>query len=269
MPESSLSLTYYDFAAAQGEFLGWGRGEEYGDPAWTSRQAAAIEADVASGQRQFYFPPLLPGEKVTHSWTFLKPVHSLSLASAATEVDLPEDFLELCGQVVVSSSASSGIYTPLKLYNPTRIRQLYSETPDATGYPEIAALDAIKGVGPTESSRYKLKVFPAADQAYTLEFQYKIAPEAINGARQYCYGGLQHVETILAACKMASEQNRNDKVGLWSNKFMELLVKSVMDDRKNQAKWHGSNPNAWGRPSSRSGRHGDSVVTIGGVDPTL
>lgn len=269
MPESGLSLTYFDFAADLGEFLGWGRGSEYGDTAWTTRQAAAIESDVADGQRQFYWPMVLPGEKAVHSWTFLKPIMSLTLASGDSEVSLPDDFLKLLGDVIVSESGTASWHQPLKLHNAAKIRQLFAlRGTDATGPPEIAALEAQKGVTPNSSSDYKLKVFPVADRAYTLEFQYEIAPEAMAGARPYCYGGVVHVSTIQAACRMATEQRRNDKLGIWTMKFQEQLAKSIAHDRKNNPKWHGTNPHRWGRPTRWRENHGSSAVLVAGIDPT-
>lgn len=268
MPESSLALTYFDFAADLGDFLGWGRGERYGEEAWDDRKAAIIESDVADGQRSFYWPMILPGERAAHSWSFLKPMGSVVLASGEREARLPEDFQKLLSDVVVSVSGESSLHSPLKVHNPTRLRQLFAQRPEATGAPEIAALQAEKLDSPTQSSRYSLQVFPEADQAYVLEFQYEVAPEAINGARPYCYGGVQHVSTIQAAIRMVSEQKRNDRFGVWTAKYAELLAKSVSHDRKNQPRWHGSNPDRWGRPMRDLNDHGRSPVLVAGIDPT-
>lgn len=268
MPESGLALTYFDFAADLGDFLGWGRGSKYGDEAWTARKEALIEQDVADGQRHFYWPMILPGERAVHSWSFMKPIATVTLTSGTREVRLPEDCLTVLSDIVVSADDGGVLLQPLKPHNPTRLRQLYSQQPEATGAPVIAAIQAEKLDNPTQSSRYTLQVFPEADQDYTLEFQYKISPEAINGARPYCYGGVMHVSTVQAAIRMASEQRRNDKLGIWTAKYIELLAKSVAHDRKNQNRWHGSNPDKWGRPMRIAEDHGRSAVLIAGIDPT-
>src|SRR5436190_13671644 len=90
--ESTLSLTLNDLSAEVGRFLGYGRGAAFQDAAWTKDQQAAIDSCVASGLRQFYFPPAVPPEISSYDWSFLKPVCTATFTQGASVVALPDDF---------------------------------------------------------------------------------------------------------------------------------------------------------------------------------
>lgn len=264
--ESTLSLKFTDLTGEVGLFLGYGRGADNGDSAWSSQQTATIEAIVRSGLRQFYFPPPLDDGGSSYDWSFLKPYASLTLASGASTVPLPEDFGGFEGQVSVTSSGSTRPW-PVKLYNEGQIVEAYAKTPTASGPPQMAALRPLRGTQDKRGQRYNLYVYPLADQAYTLLFAYYILADALSGTRPYAYGGMAHVETILESCLAIAEQRLDDASTVHSAKFMERLAASISLDRRNKAQTLGYNRDhsdmvdMW----DRRGRMGWNGITVNGV----
>lgn len=262
MPESTLSLARHDYRAEVGVWLGYGRGDEDGntDPAWTSSQEAAVNLAVSAGQRQFYFPPPLPGERFPHEWSFLKPVGSVTLAEGDAEVELPDDFGGFDGPVTMTVSGST-VARELDLMGEGIVRRKRAEAPDTSGIPVMVALVPIKGVGVNEGQRFKLTVWPEADDAYVLSFPYTILPDAITGAKPYSYGGMQHVETVLASCLERAEFYKDNMQGgpCFMN-FVNRLAASIGIDRRMR-------PVTVGRTGgNRAGSDYEQSVTFYGLD---
>lgn len=235
MSESSLSLAYYDFLGDVGAYLGYGRGDlgDNTDTAWDTTQNTNVTRAVAAGQRQFYTPPPLEGERFAHEWSFLKPTGSVALADGESSIDLPDDFGGFDGPVTITASGTtvSGVLT---LMGEALVRQAQAENASTTGQPQMVALVPVKGVSVNKGQRFQLLVWPAADDDYTLSFPYILLPEAVTGARPYAYGGAQHVETVLASCLERAEFYRDNQRGVcWAN-WMDRLAASVSIDRRNR-----------------------------------
>src|SRR5438552_16657040 len=102
MAEPTLSLAIDDLRGEVGFFLGFGRGAPKGDATWTTQQLATIDSAVASGLRQFYFPPPVEGQASSYDWSFLKPIVTLAVASQTRTTPLPDDFGGLEGRINLS-----------------------------------------------------------------------------------------------------------------------------------------------------------------------
>lgn len=262
--EPTLSLKKSEFEAEVGLFLGYGRGEEFGDPEWSDQQTAAIESVVRSGLRQFYFPPPMDG--VSYDWSFLRPAKDLTLALAATAVDLPDDFGGFEGELTLQ--ASDRVYCSVAITNEGVIDAYYAENADTTGQPRMAAVRPLRGTGSSRGQRFDLYVWPAADQAYTLRFQYYLVPDALTGTRPYAYGGAEHAETILESCLAIAEERLDDARAVHAMKFRERLAASISLDRRKKAQHLGYNGDGSDNPwrVRRRDRRGDVVVTFDGSE---
>ena len=75
MAESTLSGAYSDFRSEIADFLGYGRDSSN----WSTDQENSIKSCLKSGLRKFYHPPVLPGERLAHEWSFLNPVTTLDI----------------------------------------------------------------------------------------------------------------------------------------------------------------------------------------------
>jgi len=255
--QPSLSAAYKDLAGAVGFFLGFGRGADNGDPAWDARQEASIKECVKSGLRNFYH--------CGYDWSFLKPVASFTLAQGASEVPLPLDFAGLEGPITVSTAGSAAGTTVSVAGD---VRHLYALNPDATGRPLAAAIDPLKGTGQHQGQRFRLHLYPAADQAYTLEFAYYLNPDFLSGDRPYAYGGPQHAETLLASCQAVAELNLDDARGVRWQYFQERLAVSMDIDRRNKPQnlgYNGDRSDHKGRARRRHNPDG-YTVTFNGVE---
>lgn len=228
--ESTLSLKKADFEAKVGVFLGYGRGAEFGDSAWTARQQAVISDCVESGLRQFYFPPPIEGAS-SFDWSFLKPYASLALPAGQFEVPLPDDFGGTEGQLTVTSATGSNPYK-IPFQHEAKVKEARSVSPGQTGRPLIVGVAPIKGTTAQASQRFILAVFPKADVAYSLVFAYYVIPDALTGLRPYCYGGTPHTETILESCLAIAEQRLDDAASIHTMKFKERLAASIAFDRR-------------------------------------
>lgn len=78
----SLGVTLADLRAEVQRFLGYGRSTVF------STMPAAFQGDVTSiidrGMRQFYYPPVLPGETSAHKWSFLQERRALLFPAPVT-----------------------------------------------------------------------------------------------------------------------------------------------------------------------------------------
>lgn len=264
MPESSLALQYKDLKGEVGLFLGYGRGADFGDPAWSTAQTSAIDSIVRSGLRQFYWPPPLDQKGTSYDWSFLKPTVQLGLASGASVVTLPDDFGGFEGRVTLVSSSAS--YWPVDLVGEGLVRAKHAELPSQTGAPQMIALRPLKGTGATAGQRFELYVWPIADQAYTLAFQYYVAPDYLDTAFPYHWGGAVHSETVLESCLAIAEQRLDDASAVHSAKFQERLAASVAADRKFKSQSLGYNNDlSDGRQFSRKDQLSQYHVTVNGV----
>lgn len=79
---SVLTITLATLKAEVQRFLGYGRTTTFGS------MSSAFQGDVLSiinrGLRQFYFPPMLPGETSAHQWSFLRYHGTINLPAPVT-----------------------------------------------------------------------------------------------------------------------------------------------------------------------------------------
>ena len=203
MPESTLSLKLSDLEGEVGYVMGWGRGKENGEEAWTTQKVNDVKRATESALRMFYFQAH-SGDEQYHNWSFLKPVTEVTLEDGERTVELPDDFGAFEGPITISTDDESS-YMPITLTQDALIDQWYASSPATTGWPRYAAERAIKGTKLRESSRVELYVFPEADADYTLKIRYSILPNYLTTANPYPYGGAAHAETLKSAARAAAE----------------------------------------------------------------
>ncbi len=265
MAESTLALAYAEVAAEVGSYLGFGRGTVYSDPAWSTQQQNMIDSCVKSGLRQFYFPPPIDGSGSTYDWSFLKPTTTLTLASGVATVALPDDFGGFEGTITVLSTTGQ-VNWPIHLYNEGQIREAYSMNPTITGRPLQAALQPLKGTTGTTGQRFQLFFFPVPDQSYTIQFQYYLLTDYINGTISYAYGGMAHAETILESCLAIAEQRIDGSQTVHSSQFLQRLAASIGKDRQSKAQTLGYNRDGsdnLGRYDRRWFHYDDNILVNG------
>lgn len=249
MAESTLSLSISELKAEIGHFLGYGRGTDLGEVAWTVPQTNDINDCLKSGLQQFYTPPQIAPNEAPHSWTFLRPFATLTIIQGTNFTPLPDDFGYFEGSIFVADPASATRRLPLQITNPGRVRAQIAAEPDTTGAPRLAAQEPIAGTTATEGTRYNLIVWPVPNADYSVYVEYKHLPDMLTGDLPYPPGGSEHAATIKAAVLAAAELELDDTPGPRAMQFMSRLVASIAVDRKKNFKTLGYN----GDPRLRMG----------------
>lgn len=228
--ESSLTDNYWDVIGEVGFDLGWGRGERFGDEAWADDKYATLKMLVKNGLQQFYHPPALGG--VSHQWSFLRPVRSVTLLDGERFVLLPADFKGFEGDILITTG--SGL-TPTSMRVLGGVHAQYAAYASATGRPQRCEVVPVRGTSSGHGQRFQLSVWPEADQDYTLQFRYSILPDMLTGEYPYAYGGSEHSATIKASCMEVAER-KIDKIvgGPHYRHWMERLATSISMDRQKQ-----------------------------------
>lgn len=227
--ESTLTYTLDDLQAAVGEYAGYGPTVS----SYTTNGLARVNKSVKEGIALVYSP----GQ---YEWSWLKPVSTVILAEDANTVLLPDDFNWLQGSIIPASSAGEAQFSiPVVGEGQVFAREAISST--TTGKPQMACVQSLKGTDLNQSSRSQLKVWPIADQEYTLQIKYSLLPNALTDARPYFYGGAAHAQTFKAACIAAYESNYDGGPGVQWQKFQALLANSIETDRKRKPNLPGLN----------------------------
>jgi len=262
--ESTLSLQYTDLAGEVGFLLGYGRGAELGDPAWTPQQQTAIDSCVKSGLRNFYVPT------EGYDWSFMRPTITLDFPLNAQTVTLPDDFGGIEGQITLKST-SSQVSWPIPVMGEGLVRERYSMLPAATGRPQFAALVPLRATTATAGQRQQLFFFPAADQGYTIQFSYYVLPDYLNKAFPYAMGGMQHIETILESCLAVAERRLdNQDDGPHARDFRMRMAASIAYDRKLKPQKLGYNGDKSDMTRlHKQDQHWLNLITVHGVQYAL
>lgn len=267
MPESTLSLSIDDLKGSIGHFLGYGRGTPYGEVAWTTPQTNDIVDVLKSGLSQFYTPPALPGERESHSWSFMRPFTTIALSSGESVAVLPDGFGSFEGPLYITTDSTAWRRFPLDIYNEGMVQARHASLPDTTGAPKMAALQVIAGTSALEGTRYRLYVWPVADADYTFAAEYKYLPDMLTGSFPYPPGGQEHAETLKSACLAAAELHLDDVKGPRWEFFMQRLAASVAVDSRKKGTKFGYNGDSSDRrfPPGRGWRDYDNAaVTYNG-----
>lgn len=195
---------------------------------WTDEQIEDIKLCINAGYPRFLFPAVNP----PHEWSFLNPTAEVTLPSGQSVVNLPDDFGHMVGSEVFLVS-SSVAYTPIRLVSLSKIHHMQQQNPSSSGLPHMAAVrQVVNTPGVTQEQRWELVVFPTANADYVFRFQYALIPDALAENAPHPYGGAVHLETIVEACLMASEQSLDDVQGIHGQLFQERLKASIDYDRR-------------------------------------
>jgi hypothetical protein len=257
MAEASLSITYSDLLAEVGRYLGYGR--DTGQ--WSTDERADVDSVIKSGLRQFYVPPPISANEPPYSWSFLKPIDTITTQTDTSVYDLPDDFGGVEGNFTFEDGSGKHF---IPLSGEGIVRQMQSLN-DKSGVPSIAAVRP-KSCDGTTGQRFELVLWKTPDDTYVLSYRKIVLLNALTDLNPYPLGGMTHGETILASCLAIAELRLNDgQRGLNWQAFMSRLAASVFSDRKMNA------PGFLGYNGDRSDdndrqRERTTIVTYNGVE---
>ena len=222
MAESSLAVDVKQLRIKVAHLLGFGRDYD----ALSDSQKDWVKDCIHSGLRRFYWPePDASG--VSHSWSFMKPIKTLTMVAGQWQYDMPGEFASIEG--AITSTSTSTNYPVIRLTGQQSIREMRQTQTGATGHPTAAALEWLEHEGVT-GQRAQLSFFPTPDAAYEVEYQMVVLAEALTDVRRFPYGGAVHAETIVESCLAVAESRFNGTIGVHAAEFQKRLAVSISQD---------------------------------------
>ena len=167
----------------------------------------------------------------------MKPIAIADFAQGTSTVQLPDDYNTIYGPITLMAIGTATQPYKIEWSNDGKLREMYSVFPDLTGPPMYVSIRSIAGTSTNAGQRFELFFFPASDQDYTVQFQYGISPNMLDGSAPYAYGGAAHTETILESCLAIMEERLDDMpagTGPHSVAFQTRLAASIAMDRRNK-----------------------------------
>ena len=236
---------------------------------WTRTETELVNEAIRTGLRNFYHPPVLPGQRYPHEWSFLQPVVTLSTVASQFEYTLPPDFGSINGSFTYEPGTTV-LHRAITEVSEHQIRARRQETV-ATGRPTLFAIRSID-IPDGQQTAYQALLWPVPDQSYLLHYRYTRNPDALSLSGQIPAGGQPHAETILESCLASAESLRNAKQRPHNDKFLMRLIASVGQDQMN------SSPDFLGRDTDGSDLpqdyhaswhdHDENIVTYNGAEVT-
>ena len=261
--ESSLSLSLTGLRKE----VGWLWLGDRASAGWTADETDQIDEMIHSGVRQFYHPPPLPGQGLSHKWSFLEPTTTLSTVADTSDYTLPASFGGMNGPLTYASGDNR--WNAIDITNEHRIRRLRQrDFSTLTSHPISAAIRARASDG-SDGQRFELLLWPTPNKAYTLSYKYHALQAKLSASNPYPLGGEAHAETILESCLAITEQRLENNAGVHTQKFAERLAASVSFDLQTYAPeymgYNGDKSDGMGPSEGDYRRHFGSDVDYDGT----
>jgi hypothetical protein len=241
VPESTLTLKVTDLQAEIGHYLGYGRGVSFNEGSWDVYQTNDIDAVMKSGLSMVYTPPPLSPKEPPHSWSFLRPIDTLTLISGQNTTLLPDGFGGFEEPLHIRNPATARVLHTLRLTQIARVEHMYSIEPTTTGAPRCAAEKVLPGTTALGSTRSALYVWPIPDTTYHLTGVWKHLPGMLTGSYPYHPGGAEHSQLFKYAVIAAAAIEKDDDPEPRNTAFMQKLAACVHADRKRKGQFLGYN----------------------------
>lgn len=223
--EATLSIGYSKLRTEVGFYLGYDRDPDN----WSAAEAEIVDCIIESGLRQFYHPPPVLGEKLSHKWRFLEPTTTIDTVASVDSYQLPAEFGGMTGPITFITDDNR--WTTLIERDENFIRQArMRDQNNITSYPLNYAIRPYDSDG-SDGQRWELMLWPKPDKVYTLQYRYHAYQDRLSVDNPWPLGGSAHGETILQSCLQIAEQRLENSSGVQRDKFMERLAASVSHDR--------------------------------------
>lgn len=240
--------------------------------AWSHAQSQLNAEILRRALRKVYNPPLVGNSQYPHFWSFLRPLHTMTLASGQSTYDLPAEYSGLDGPLTHASDGAR-LFPKLTYVNESMIRSLLQQTA-SSGRPDKAAIRP-KAFNRAEGQRYEILFWPTPDSDYSIQFRMRVNPDSVGllpvaEQEQQIYGLDVHSEMFLEAAYLAADEIQGVKRSEHAERFLRCVAAAVGRDQVM------ASPESLGYNADRSnGRdrdydeHGwsNSLTTYGGYTP--
>jgi hypothetical protein len=218
---TTLAYTFADLYQEVAFYLGLGRSPSGPDLVTAQKYANA-------GYRRF-LQGVDPRTGIAYSWNFLSPPSELAMSddlSPYAEIALPADF----ESIIDDPSFEPGTgYVYIRPRSVSFLKNLYARTDLATGIPTFYCIYPNAAGAATP---WSMLVWPIPDQAYSFRYRYRMNPPLLVQDADVPVGGVNHAETILAACLAVAENRHNDRIGEKDAAFKEMMAASIDADAR-------------------------------------
>ena len=143
--------------------------------------------------------------------------------------DLPADFLGYEGQMTYRASQSE-LYGPIEYVSDLMIRR-WRQQHTYTDRPTKVAMRP-KSFDADTGQAWEAVFYPTPNDAYVLDYRYRVRPTMLNEAYPNPMGGPDIGELILESCLALAEQRYKDELGLHTQAFQAKLAAAIEHDRR-------------------------------------
>jgi hypothetical protein len=221
-PNTSATLSYLRDKVAR--YLGIGAYS-----ALSAGEQGRVDDIVRRGCRRFWFPPVLPGEAISHEWSFLKPLLTVTTAAGTSSYDLPDNWQGALNNFTYHDGQHDG--QMINIIGDLEFRRLVGDNSE-TGPPRVAVIYQKDPFTGATGQRWRVQFFPKPDAVYSLLVRYQATPEVPSTGSNFFVGGPMFSETLLEACLSVAELEERDENGPHFGAFIESLRASVARDRQ-------------------------------------
>ena len=249
MPESSLILSRDDLYAEWGHRLGYGRTVE----AWNTDQLEDVRAVARTALRKVYF--------CGHSWSYLRPLGTVTTVSGVADYDLSDDFGGMTDPWLTFAEGIGYGRIPVVMENVIRDRRAATTS---TGIPTRAAIRPKRNTG-TAGTRWELLLWPEPSGAWDLSFRYELMPGALTDERPYPVGSAHLSELFRLSGHAVIEKEYDHEEGPMVRDFENELARAIQRDASlHSPKTLGCMGPAQGLSHEDYYRSNTALVTYGG-----
>ena len=217
---SGLKVTHEELYKKVSYFLGWGE-----DP--VDKRLRTVKEIVQRAYRNYLYPVDQRSGDL-HSWSFLKPLHSLTITPTNWKYVLPENFGSMASHPIYGDDDN---YSTLRKVSPEQILEMRSGGVE-TSSPMYYALN-VMSYDEAVGTRYEMWLYPSPGQSYGLRFFYKVDPDAPSTTGALLVGGVKGIEALIESCLAVAETQEDGKFGVHFNLAKSLIQELIRIDGGN------------------------------------
>ncbi len=177
--------------------------------------------------------------------------------------DLPDDFNRLKGMLHFPQNEylNSVTLVPTSMIYQLRASRTLSGPPQwfSTRYKTSTGSDG---------QRQELLLYPDADQAWVMNYEYEAYSGKLSASFPYPLGGSHLAELYIESCLSVAERRINNEVGIHNDQFARLMLDAVSRDKSRTGRNYGQMGHKEGvrREFRRGWTGGTYPITYNGVD---
>lgn len=196
----------------------------------TAAENEDIEDVLKLGLQYYYSPPILPRERTSHRWSFLRPIYSLATIANQENYTLPVEFGGVEGDITWVRDGQLNIR--ITQVNEGILRELrHSNISSATDPCHFAVWPA-SSTGSAQQ-QYILGLFPKPSAIFNLRFRYNALPSTLTTGNPYPLGMPLFADALRASMMAACELKMDDEYGKHWQVYQDRMAVAVSLDRAN------------------------------------